>query len=48
MDPDALWGGEWGRSKDRCIRWGGDHQRGRAVFGVNLGNPIVTSGAFVA
>jgi len=22
LDPDAVWGGEWGRSVDECIRWG--------------------------
>ena len=48
MDPDAVWGGEWGRSRDGCIRWGGDGQRGRSGFGVNLGCPIATNGDFVA
>jgi len=35
MDPDAAWGGEWGRSKDECI----DVvviSMGRAVLGVNV------------
>jgi len=22
LDPDVVWGGEWGRSRDGCIRWG--------------------------
>jgi len=46
MDPDAVWGGERGRSRDGCIRCGGDRRRGRGSFGVNLGRPIVTNGAF--
>jgi len=48
MDPDAVWGGEWGRSRDGCIRWGDYRQRGKGSFGVNLGRPIVDSGDFVA
>jgi len=35
-----------GRSKDGCIRWGGDRRREWAVLGVNLGRPIVTNGVF--
>jgi len=27
---------------------GGDRQRGRGSFGVNLGHPIVTNGDFIA
>jgi len=27
MDPDAVWGGEWGRSRDGRIRRGGDLRR---------------------
>ena len=38
---DAVWDGEWGRSSDACIRWGGDRRRGGAVLGVNLGRPTV-------
>jgi len=30
------------------LDFGGDHRRGRAVLGVNLGCPIVTNEAFVA
>ena len=37
---------EWGRSRDGCIRWGGDRRREAAVLGVNLGRPIVTMGDF--
>ena len=48
MDPDSIWDREWGRSRDGCIRWGGDHHRERGSFGVNLGHPIVTNGDFVA
>jgi len=39
-------GGEWGRSRDECIIWGGDCRREKAVLGVNLGHPIVTNGDF--
>ena len=48
MDPDAVGDGEWGRSRDGCIIWGGDRQRKGTVLGVNLGCLIVTNGAFVA
>ena len=44
--PDAVWDGEWGRSRDGCIRWDGYRKRERGSFGVNLGRPIVTSGDF--
>ena len=37
MDPDAVWNGEWGRSNDGCIRWGGDRRRGRSSFGSQFG-----------
>jgi len=47
-DLDAVWGGEWGRSMDECIRWGGDHQKGRGSFRSKCRNPIVTNGDFVA
>ena len=33
-----------GLSSDGCIRWGGDRQRGRRGFGVNVGCPIVING----
>jgi len=33
LDPDAIWGGEWGWSRDGCITWGGYRQRGRGSFG---------------
>ena len=44
MDPDADWGGEWGRSRDGS----GDRRRDGAILGVTLGRPIVTNGDFVA
>jgi len=34
--------GEWGWSRDGCIRWGGG--KGRGSFGVNLERLIVTKG----
>jgi len=40
-------GGEWDRSKDGCIRWGGDIE-GEGHFGVNVGHHIVSNGDFVA
>ena len=36
-----LWDGEWGRSRDGCIRWGWWLSEGKGLFGVNLGRPIV-------
>jgi len=48
LDLDAIWGGEWGRSRDWCIRWGEDRRRGRGSFVGKCGHPIVTSGDFVA
>ena len=48
MDPDAVWGGEWGRSRDGCIRWVVIVEMEGAVLGVILGHPIVTNGDFVA
>jgi len=29
-------GGQWGRSKDGCSRWGGDRRKEGAVLGVNF------------
>ena len=29
---DAIWGGEWGWTRDCCIRWGSYRRRGRAVL----------------
>jgi len=46
LDPNAVWGDERGRSRDGCIRWVVIVEGKRAVFGVNLGRPIVTNGAF--
>jgi len=48
MDPDSVWGGEWGRSRDaRVLDGGGYCQKGRGSFGVNIGHTIVTNGDFV-
>jgi len=41
VDPDAIWDGELGRSRDGCIRWGCDRRRGRGSLGVNFGRPTV-------
>jgi len=38
LDPDAVWSGEWGRSRDGCIRWGGYRRREGAVL---LSDPAV-------
>ena len=43
-----VWGGDWGQSRDGCIRWGGDRRREGAILGVNLGHPIVTNRDSVA
>jgi len=48
LDPDAVWGDEWGRAWYGVLNFGGDRRRWRAVLGVNLGRPIVTNGEFVA
>ena len=47
----SVWGGdtgELGRSRDGCIRWGGDRRRVMGSFGGECGRPTVTNGAFVA
>ena len=44
MDPDAVWGGEWGRSRDGYIRLGRSAQREGAVLGVF--HPIGLNGIF--
>jgi len=36
-----------GSVEDGCIRWGWRSSKGRAVLGVNVGHPVVTSGEFV-
>jgi len=46
LDPDAIWGGERSWSSDGCIRWGWWSSKEMGSFGVNLGRPIVTIGAF--
>jgi len=48
LDPDAIWGGEWGRSRDGCIEWVVIVEGEGAVLGVKLGRPIVSKGDFVA
>jgi len=45
LDPDAVWDGEWGWSRDGCIRWRCWSSKGKGQF---LGRPIVTNEAFVA
>jgi len=47
MEPNAVWGGEWGWSRDGCIRWGGYRQR-EGQFKVKLRRPIVTNRDVVA
>jgi len=44
VDSDVVWGGEWGQTRDVCIRWDGYRRREVVVLGVNLGRPIVTNG----
>jgi len=39
-----VWGGEWGHSRDGCIKWGGYHHRGRGSFGGEFVHPVVTNG----
>ena len=41
MDPDAILGGEWGRSRDGCIRLGWRSSMGGTILGVNVGRCIV-------
>jgi len=36
--------GEWGLSRDRCIRWEWRSSTGRGSFGVDVGHLIVTNG----
>ena len=48
MDPDAVWGGEWGRSRMAVIDRGIIVEGERAVLRVNVRRPIVTNGEFVA
>jgi len=45
MDPDTVWDGEWGRSRDGVLD-GWLSSKGKGSFGVNLGRPIVTNGDF--
>jgi len=37
MDPDAIWGREWGQSKDGFIRWGWLSSKGKGQFGGKCG-----------
>jgi len=34
LDPDAVWGGEWGGSRHWCTEWGPRVSRGRVVSGI--------------
>jgi len=44
LDPDAVWGGEWGRAWYECIRFWWWSLKGRGSLGVNFRRSIVTSG----
>jgi len=48
MDLDAVWVGEWGRSRDGVLDGMVIIEGEWSVLGVNLGRPIVTSGDFAA
>jgi len=37
LDLDAVWDGELGQSRDKCIRWGGNRRRGIGSFGGEFG-----------
>jgi len=37
LDPDAIWDGEWGRSRDGCIRWGWLSSKGKGSSLVKFG-----------
>jgi len=39
LDPDAVWGGEWGQSREGVLDEGG-HRRRAGVVWVNLGVPM--------
>jgi len=32
LDLDAVWGSEWGRSRDGFIRWGANRRKGKGQF----------------
>jgi len=32
LDLDVILGGEWSRSRDTCVKWGGDHWREGAIL----------------
>ena len=38
--PDAVWDGELVRSRDGCVRWGGDRRREGVVLGLIWGVPL--------
>jgi len=46
VDLDAVWSGEWGRSRDGCIRRGWFSSKGQGRFVINLERPIITNGNF--
>jgi len=47
VNPDAIWDGEWGRSREGVLDGGGYHRRGMGSFDGEPGCPIVTDGDFV-
>ena len=48
MDPDTVWGGEWGQSRMSVLDGVVIVEGEGAVMGLNLRRPIVTKGVFVA
>jgi len=47
MDPDAVWDGEWGRSRDGCIRWVVIVEGEGAVLGWIWGIPLQLMGTLL-
>jgi len=37
LDLDAVWGDEWGQSRDGCIKWGVEVIEGKGSFGSKYG-----------
>jgi len=44
---DAIWDGEWGRSRGGCIRWVEIVEKDGTVLGVNVGHSTITNEDFV-
>jgi len=44
LDPDAIWNGKWGQSRDGYNKRGGDRRRGSGILGVNVGHSTVSNG----